>query len=250
MNLPSARGVELKVQYDDDKWSHLELTKNHSGLQRHLLILLVEALPIRLEVLHWDLHSIRSIPALEWVLGIRSLFQTILLHHLQMGKWILLPFVWSVLLSHELVAEKILCFQLFWISNQIISFPNSRPRSMHIQEIFQVKLSYRIDDACFDLLSKSDDIRPLLQMEWPVLWMALRIVFHREFPVRQEVHGRSADSNSIPWNEPTTCHPILTVAVQLRFLLSLFVLLFQQCHSSRINEVWTFCDSKISLHRI
>ena len=43
--------------------------------QRHLWILSVETLPIRLDIPLWDLQSLRLIPALEWVLGIiRSLF--------------------------------------------------------------------------------------------------------------------------------------------------------------------------------
>ena len=52
MFLPSARGVELEVHCDDDRWSYLESTRSPHGLQRHLLILSVEALPVRLQVLH------------------------------------------------------------------------------------------------------------------------------------------------------------------------------------------------------
>ena len=42
--------------------------------------------------------------------------------------------------------------------------------------------------------------------------------------------GYFADSNSIPWNQPTTFHPILLVAILLKYILSLVVRLFQQCH--------------------
>ena len=64
----------------------IQLTKNHCGLLRHLLFrLLVETFPVRLEVLHSDLHSLQDVPALEWVLGIRALFLTVLLHHLLRG---------------------------------------------------------------------------------------------------------------------------------------------------------------------
>ena len=46
MFLPSALGVE--VHCDDDN----ESTRSRPGLQRHLLILSVETLPVRHEVLH------------------------------------------------------------------------------------------------------------------------------------------------------------------------------------------------------
>ena len=52
MFLPSAHGVELEVHCDDDEGSQLESTRSRHGLQRHLVFLSVEALPIRLEVLH------------------------------------------------------------------------------------------------------------------------------------------------------------------------------------------------------
>ena len=85
MFLTSAHRVELEVHCDDDRWSHLESTRSRHGRQRHLLIVSVEAFPVRLEVLHWNLHSLRFVPALEWVLGIRCLFLTILLCLLQLG---------------------------------------------------------------------------------------------------------------------------------------------------------------------
>ena len=57
MFLLSARTAELEVRRDDDKWSHLPLTRSHWGLQRHLLFLLsVETSPSFHEVLLWDLH--------------------------------------------------------------------------------------------------------------------------------------------------------------------------------------------------
>ena len=58
------------------------------GLQHYLSILSVEALPVCLEVLRWDLHTVRFVPAWEWVLRIRSLFLTILLYHLLLGIFI------------------------------------------------------------------------------------------------------------------------------------------------------------------
>ena len=46
------------------------------------LILQVETLPYRREILRWDSLSSRWIPVSEWVLGIRSVFLIILLNHL------------------------------------------------------------------------------------------------------------------------------------------------------------------------
>ena len=68
--------------------SHLGSTRSRHGLQRRLWILSVETLLVHHEILCWDLRSSRSVPAFEWVLGIRSLFLTSLLCHLLMGIWI------------------------------------------------------------------------------------------------------------------------------------------------------------------
>ena len=48
----SALGAEREVHCDDNKRSHFRLTRSHFVLQRHLSFLSVEALPVRLEVLH------------------------------------------------------------------------------------------------------------------------------------------------------------------------------------------------------
>ena len=48
---PPARGVGLEDHCDDDRWSHLVSTRNQHLVERHLLCLLVEILPIHLEVL-------------------------------------------------------------------------------------------------------------------------------------------------------------------------------------------------------
>ena len=69
-----------------------------AGFSVTFLFLAVEALPVRLEALLWDLHSLQVVPALEWVLGIRGLFRTILLFHLPLELWNLLTFVASILL--------------------------------------------------------------------------------------------------------------------------------------------------------
>ena len=71
----------------------LNRTKVFQRLQSHLLILSVEDFPVRLEVLHWDFHSLQFVTTWEWVLGIRNLFRLILLYHLQLGIWTFLIFV-------------------------------------------------------------------------------------------------------------------------------------------------------------
>ena len=52
MFLPSAHGVEIEVDCDDDRSSHLESIRSRHGLHRHLLNLSVETLLVRLVVLH------------------------------------------------------------------------------------------------------------------------------------------------------------------------------------------------------
>ena len=55
MFLLSAHRVELEVQCDGERWSHLGSTRNLCVLRRHLLVLSVEALRIGFEFLHWSL---------------------------------------------------------------------------------------------------------------------------------------------------------------------------------------------------
>ena len=66
--------------------------------------------------------------------------------------------------------------------------------------------------------------------------MVLQIVFRTEFSLLLGGLGRCAESNSVPWNQPTVFHPILIVAKLLKCLLSLIELLSQRCHLSRIDE--------------
>ena len=111
--LSSARRVELDVHCDDDRWSHLGTTKNRHGLQRHLWFLSEETLPVHHEVLCWNLRSLRMVPALEWILGIRGLFLIVLLYHLQMGIWIHHLLVWPILLSRWFFEDKYLMHPTF-----------------------------------------------------------------------------------------------------------------------------------------
>ena len=121
---------------------------------------------------------------------------------------------------------------------------------MHIPKRFLVKLSFQIDEVLPDHVLRLGDIQPMLQMELWSLGMILRMAFRKEFSRPLGGLERFADSNSIPYNRTTIVHKILTVGKRLRFLLSLFVLLFRQFRWSRIDEVLTFCDSMIILHRI
>ena len=228
----------------------LNRPKKLFGLQRHLLILSVGALQIRLEVLHWDLHSLRFVSTSEWVLGIRSLFRTIFLYHLQLGIWTPLPFVRSILLSHWFFEDKFLMRQNF----PILQYPQSEclllkfsPRWIHTQERLLVKLSCQIVEVLIGLALKCSGIQPLLQKELLVLWMVLRIVFHMELSRLLEGLGHFADCSRFPWNQLTVFHPILIATKLLKYPLSLFVQLFQLYHFVS-DEVSKFDGSMIIFH--
>ena len=60
--------------------------------------------------------------------------------------------------------------------------------------------------------------------------MVLQIVFHTEFSLLPRGLEHFAESNSFPQNQPSIFHPILNVKILLKFILLLFVLLFQQSH--------------------
>ena len=201
MFLPSALRVELWVRCDDDIWSHLGSTRSRHSLQRHLLILSVETVPVHLEILHWSLRSLRFVPATEGILGNRSLFLTILLYHLLLGMWIHLLFVISRLLVRWFFEDKFLMRATFPNlpnpqSEYLVSkFP---PRPAHSQERSQVRLVYQIDEIMIDLVLKSGDIQPLLQKELLILLNVLQTVFHMEFSRLPGGLGHFADRYSIP----------------------------------------------------
>ena len=62
--------------------------------------------------------------------------------------------------------------------------------------------------------------------------------------------GHFADFNSIPQNQPTIFHPSLIATAQQTSQPLFCVPLFQQYHSSQIDEVSKFDDSMINLHMI
>ena len=203
MFLPSARRVELEVHCDDDRWSHRESTRSRQVLQRHLLILSVETLPLRLEVFHWKLRSFLFVPVFEWVLGSRSLFLTILPYHLPLRKMNFIFFSISIPLSRWFFEDEFLTRPTFPIlpnpqSEYFLSkFP---PRSVHTQERYQAILSCRIDEVLINLALKSEDTQPLMQKELLALGMVLQIVCHMEFSILPGGLGHFEDNNSIPKN--------------------------------------------------
>ena len=102
--------------------------KSPFGFQRHPLFLSVETSPSFLEVLPWDLHSLQVVPALEWILGFRSLFQTMLLFQLRLGIYnfhifsaLWLPLQWAFVHGFLMRPN----FQLLNVCNTNISFPHS-----------------------------------------------------------------------------------------------------------------------------
>ena len=201
---PSAHRVEHGVHCDDDLWSDLVQTRSDFGLHRYLLVLSVEALPICLEVLHWDLHSLRSVPTSEWILGIRSLFLTILLHHLRMGRrvrhlsgWLILPLLWffeSKYLMHPSFPNLPSQLSEYLISkfphrNQLTSEKDSR--WYLLAKLMNSHLIFRWRQMILNHCSK--------RYCWPFEWFT-KSSFTRCFPVCQE----DLDSSQMA----TACHRI------------------------------------------
>ena len=91
------------------------------------------------------------------------------------------------------------------------------PRSMHTQEISLVRLLCHIDEVWIYHVMRSDDTQSLLRMVLLVLWMVLRIVFHGDFPVCQEVLDISQIVIAFHRICPPFFHPILIEAKQLKY---------------------------------
>ena len=116
---------------------------------------------------------------------------------LQLGIWIPLTCVISMLLSRWFSEDKYLLHPTFPVLPDLlqnISFPHST-RDLCTPK----KDSRQIDD----LLLKSGDIQPLLQKE-----------LLTEFPRLPRGLGHVADKNSISLKQPTIFHPILIAAIQ------------------------------------
>ena len=68
-------------------------------------------------------------------------------------------------------------------------------------------------------LQKPENIQPLLRTE-SVLQMVLQIVSHNVFSHLPRCREHFAESNSIPWNQPTIVHPSQIATVRQMFLHS------------------------------
>ena len=141
-------------------------------------------------------------------------------------------------------------FQFLNVCDQNLSFPSSLRNHYVSGGTYHVKLSYRIGGSLDWSFAEIGDFQPLRQkgLTWPskmVVQIAVRkVVSHLPGGL-----GHFADSNSIPQNQPTIFHEILIAAILLKILLSFVARLFQQCHSSRIDD-FLKCDSRKYLHRI
>ena len=222
MFLPSANGVELVIRCDENEWSHLGLTKSLFGVQRQLLFLSIETLPVRLEVLHWDLRSLQVVLAFEWVLRIRGLLLTILLYHPLLGILNIHTFVASILLFALILRGLISHASMF--SNSSMSAIRISPCQIH-PAINAYPMSIPVETFlpnCWSLDWSRGDIQPLLQKE---------LLAH--LPGSLE---HFADNNSIPWNQPFIFHPS-RIATVLQTSLPLFCApLFQQYHLFQNGE--------------
>ena len=214
-------------------------TKRLSGLQHHLSILSVEDLPVRLEVLHWDLRSLQVVPASEWVLGIRGLFLTILLCHLQMGTCIHHLFVWSVFLSRWFFEDKFPMRPSFPILECLqpdFLFSKFTPRLMQKGKIcwqnFLAKLMKSRQVSCrYRIIFNHRTKRNY----WPFEWFS-KSSFIRCFPISKEV----LDISQIAISFHTIGPPPFIQSWRL----------FQRCHFSPIDEVLKCGDSMKNLHML
>ena len=202
----------------------------------------LETLPVRPEVLHWDLRSLQLFPhynGFSEIVGSSWQFCCTICYweYFCCIDYLRIDF-WRV---HV---------QLLNVWDRNISFPHSPHDELHIQGMFQIKLSHKIAGALTGLVSKSDDIQPLRQkaITGPLNGSPNHLS-HRVFHLLGGLE-HFACSNSIPYHQPTIFHPSLIATVQQTSLLLFCVPLFWQYHSSRIDEVSKFGDSMIIFHRI
>ena len=195
MILLSAREDELEVLCDDDKWSPLRLTRRQCGLQRHRVFLLVETHPSFLEILFWDLHSQHDNTALELILGLHDVVHTICCSIGEREYDIFTrarrQYVFCTE-SSSMDFGRVYFSQLLNVCNHDISFSRLLPQPMHIREISLARLSYQIGGTLTGL-SKKSTIAPN-GMIGPSNGSPNRLSWALEY---------FAESNSIPWNQPT-----------------------------------------------
>ena len=80
--------------------------------------------------------------------------------------------------------------------------------------------------------------------------MVLRTAIHVEFSRPMRGPENCAQSNSIPWKQPTIFHPDQTAQVWRKCLHSLGLLSVLQCNFSRKDEASKYYDSTINLHTL
>ena len=153
------------------KWN---LLNRPEVFPRHLLFLQVESLPCRLEILRWDsLSPCGGFPSqCEWVLGIRSLYLTILLNHLQQEMQIL-QFFW--------VIKATFAFSLLGHISDASNFP------IHQYQQSECLLS-KLTNFSLCLSRSLGDVPPVHQMGYSSFKrFPNKSSFMRSFPVCQQI---------------------------------------------------------------
>ena len=214
-DVSSGTRVDLEVQYDDDKWSHLGLTRSHCGLQRHLFVSGGWS-PSRSP---WS-SPLRS-PLLTGCsrLGVGSRNSWSLPHN------IAVPSATGTMKSSHLcgVDTSSASIQQGWMSDSSkvsyssVSATRTSPFQLlpltRIRGIFQVKLSCQLGGTLTGLVHNLDNIQPLLRKESLGLQMVLGIASQTVvspnrlpkgvFPILPGGLEHSADSSGTPWSRPT-----------------------------------------------
>ena len=140
--------------------------------------------------------------------------------------------------------------QLLDVCDQNVALPDSR-RVQCISEEYSEKNFSKFVGSRQVLWQRYDDI--LLSNHWEssVLRMVRRITVHQVFhrPIRSL--ERSEESKSIPWNLSTTSSkPDCNKTILQKFVPCFCVPFFQQNHSFQIEEVLTYNDYMMILHKI
>ena len=238
--LLSARGVELQVRRDGDKWYLLPSTRSHCGLQRSSFASvgwdlsefpwgssLTSSLLTGCSLLGVDSRTSKSLPdnfAVPSAIGKKKMFTPFGLQHFFRIEPSSMDF-WRVQI-----------LQLLDVCNQNISFPDFLPRDQYVSEEY----------AWQDLLTK-------LVEPWLVFCRNRMRFNHRteRYDWASEWFSKSPLTRCLPichWISPPFFIQAQWAIQQTSFLL-FFIPLFQQYHSSQIDEVSTFDDSMLDLSR-
>ena len=174
-----------------DRWSHLGSTRSRQRLQRHLLILSVETLPVRLESSTEIFAPYRLFPPWsgfsEFVVSSWQFCCSICYWEYDVFSLFVIP----VLLSRWFFEDEFLMRP----KCPILPDPQSvyllfklHPRSMHTQERFLVKLSCQINWWSLDWSrAESDNFQPLPKRNHGAFTWFSESPFIMSFPIFQEV---------------------------------------------------------------